>query len=96
MQGRNGGADVKHGLVDTVGASVNRTNGKSCTNIDTLSYTEWTVGEKLLYNIGSPAWSYAMTQRGGLGGREGVSRGRGYIYIIMADLCCMEETNKTL
>ena len=30
------------------------------------------------------------------GEREGGLRGRGYIDIIRADMCCMEETNKTL
>ena len=74
---------------------MSRTDGKSCINMYTLSYAEWTVGEKLLHNTGSPVWRSAMTQRGGLGeGRE--AQEGGDIYIIMADMCCMEETNKTL
>ena len=39
-----------------------------------------TVGEKLLYNTGSPAWRSLITYRGGVG-EEGGSREMGYMYI---------------
>ena len=38
------------------------------------------VSGKLLNNTGSRAWPSGMTWRGGMGGREGDSRGRGDIY----------------
>ena len=62
------------------GDTVSRTDGKSCINMYTLSYAEWTVGEKLLHNTGSPVWRSVMTQRGGLGeGREAQEGGDIYI-----------------
>ena len=61
MQGRNGDIDVEMGLVDTVGERVRGINGESSINIYTLSGVKWTVGGKLLYNTGSPAWPSVMT-----------------------------------
>ena len=97
MQGKNGEADVENELVDTVGETASGTSGKSRINIYTLLCVKWIVRKKLLYNIGSPVWCSVMTQRGKIGGREGGSRRKGYIYKNMADsCCCMAEMNTTL
>ena len=61
MQGKDGDADVENGLVDTVGERGSRMNGESSINIYTLSCVKWIVGEKLLYNTGSPVWCPVMT-----------------------------------
>ena len=43
-------------------------------------YGKKIVGEKLLYNTGSPIWCSEMTQRGGVWRMEGGSRKRRYMY----------------
>ena len=41
---------------------MNGENGESSINIYTLSCVKLIVGEKLLYNTGSPVWCSVMTQ----------------------------------
>ena len=60
MQGRND-ADIENGLVDTVGDGEGGTNGESGIDIYKLSCVKETVGGKLLYNTGTPAWCSVMT-----------------------------------
>ena len=61
MQGRNGEADAANGIADTVGEGVRGRNEERSINIYTLSCVKWIVGEKVLYNTGSPVWYFVMT-----------------------------------
>ena len=56
MQGRNGDAEVEHGLVDTLRES--GMSGESSISVFTLACVKWIAGKKLLYNTGSPAWRF--------------------------------------
>ena len=66
--------------MDAVGEGENGANGAGSISIYTLACVKWIVDEKLPCNPGSPLWCSVMTQRGGVGGRQGGSRGRGYVY----------------
>ena len=71
-------------------------NRVSSIDIYTVPWVKQIADEKLLYNIGSPAWCSVVTYRGGLEeGRE--AQELGDICIIMLDLYCHRaETNTTL
>ena len=75
---------------------MNGKNGESSINIYILSCVKLIVGEKLLYNTGSPVWCSVMTQRVGWEEQREAQEG-GNTCIIMADLhCYIAETNTTL
>ena len=52
----NGDIDVENGLVDTVRKGKSGTNGESSIKMYALSCVKWIGGERLLCNMGSPAW----------------------------------------
>ena len=75
---------------------MNGENGESSINIYTLSCVKLIVGEKLLYNTGSPVWCSVMTQAVGWEERREAQEGED-ICIITADLHCYRaETNTIL
>ena len=81
MQGRNRDADIENGLVDTAGEGEWGTNLESSIEIYILPCVKQIASGKLLYKRGSSAWCSVMTWRSGVvGGREGGSRRRRYIY----------------
>ena len=59
--GKYGGTDIENRLVDTVGEGKSGKNGESSIDIYTLLCIKYIASEKLLYNIGSPAWHSVMT-----------------------------------
>ena len=65
--------------MDTGGEGESGMNGESSINKDTLSGLRWIAGEKLLCSAGSPAWPSMMTWKDRMQGREGDSRGKGYM-----------------
>ena len=66
--------------MDTVGEGESEMNGESSIHKDTLSGLRWIAGEKLLCSTGGPAWHFMMTWKDRMQGREGGSRGKGYMY----------------
>ena len=63
-------------------------------DIYTLPCVKHVARGNVLYSTRSSALCSVMTWKCGIGGKEGGARGKGYIYIYMADsCCCMEETN---
>ena len=54
MQGRNGDTDVENRLVDTAREGESAPNGKSSTNIHTLSDVRWVAAERFLSSTISP------------------------------------------
>ena len=93
MPGRNGDADVKNRLLDTVGEGEGWTGGGRSIHINTLPCVKSTAAEKLPNNTGSPAGGSVMTSKTGMRGRREAHEG-GDMCILMADShCCMAETN---
>ena len=62
--------------MDAVGEGEGGTNGKSSLDIYTLPRVKQMAGKKLPYNTRSPGGCSVMTERSGVGGGEGGSRGR--------------------
>ena len=80
MQGRDEDAEVENGLVDTVGKGESGMNGESSIGIHILSYVKQAASKKMLYNTQEPGLHSVMTLRGRLGGEEGSSKERLYMY----------------
>ena len=80
LQGRKRDTDIENILVDTVEEGEGGTKWESSIDIYTLPCVKQIASGKLLYGTRSSARCSVMTYRGGMGGWEGGSRWRGYMY----------------
>ena len=66
---------MENRIVDTVREEQGRMDWENNIDIYTPPCVQQIADKKLLCNTGSPAWCSVMTWRGGIGGREGDSKG---------------------
>ena len=66
--------------MDSVGEEESGMNGESSIGIHILPYVKQAASKKMLYNTQEPGLHSVMTLRGRLGGEEGSSKERLYMY----------------